>query len=807
MTIPVQNPVIEYDFTGPGEYEFDFYIMAANTLVVQHYIENESIITLIPNQDYTVSFSEDGPGKITVTYDPPEYGVLRILRKTDKAQKTDYLNGGAFDQEILERDFDRIYMILQELSTTFEISGVSNWRGEWQPDTAYMAHDVVSGPAGTKFEYSLLTCIVDHVSSDNFEDDFNAGLWRLSFDLVDLTELLEEAKEAMEQACACRDQACDCAIAACNCKTDAETAATTAEQHAISAGESVSLADEAAACAQKWSSEEEDVPIDCGGHQGYSAYHWAQKAGQGGITTITSSDPDVCAITEPDARTRHLIFNTDQASGLPKLDQNGKIKIEQLPVMGLQFYGGFIGHDNCPKEYSTPPETSCTEPDYRNPSELWPSVTFPNGSYFIVTSPTSDEDPGHVNVINDDGSGHIQVVSGDALMYSDGTDGHTPGWYHVPNVVQGGGIAAEVLFDDSNTVIKGTNLQIWCENADGVITGKVDRSGDTMSGDLEIEKDDPALILTDVGQSSFKMSGETGLNFYKDNTLMVSMATNMLKTYGYMAVESSSDPYASLVNSSVYGVGSQWRTVVDASGNFKIQYWNGISWSNLFTANPDTGQIDFSFDIDAPNWDGGGGDPGTGCECVEEILVTGNAPHIRWDRGSNTVWRTGMSRGTNAWGIEVSINGGAWVPQMYSENGGEMVFGDPPRSPYPPTEIDALANKWYVDNKVTTWHNFESYIEIDQGTSAPYLNFRTSSGKVSTFSCDNVSLAFFIFGTMQLSFDGNYIYCWTPTQCNAAEEDLTEKSFVPKSYIDSRMQALNSRVQALEDRISILENK
>jgi len=81
MTLPVQQPWIDYDYQGPNEYEFPFYAYSPDDIKVSHYIEGESIVILQPGADYTVALNPDGSGKVTTTYDPRiKTALLKILR-------------------------------------------------------------------------------------------------------------------------------------------------------------------------------------------------------------------------------------------------------------------------------------------------------------------------------------------------------------------------------------------------------------------------------------------------------------------------------------------------------------------------------------------------------------------------------------------------------------------------------------------------------------------------------------------------------------------------------------------------------
>ena len=578
MTIPVQQPWVDYDYTGPGEYEFQFYIDEATSLRVRHVIENESIVDLIYGQDYTAEFTPYGPGKIITTYDPPAYGTLRIERNTPKEHKVDYVNNDPFDMEILEKDFDRVTMIIQELKRTFEMTGLTTWRGEWKPNTVYQAHDAVTGPKGSVYEYSIFTAVVDHTSSDDFETDFLAGIWHLSFDMVDLAELVARAEQAAQDACDCQDEACQCKIAACECATNAQKSEDNAQQHAIDAAEYVSLAGERAQCASYWANYPEDQPVPCGDGTQYSAYHWAVKSAHGGLNELYSTDTEMILIESYADKERTLVIHSDRALGIPKLDANGKIKVEQIPLTGMTFFGGLRGDDDCPKS-SPYNETPCAEPDYRNPTERFddPSLVFVSGSYFIITS------DGNMNLKNPDdpgGPNTVQAVaSGDGIIYADGSGAYPEGWYLIPGVVQGGDIASNILFDDSNTNIKGTNVQVWNEAADAAIQQKMDKGGGEFYGDIIINKDDPALEFNDAGNQRWRFHAHSDNTFVLQNfqggsweNIVRWMDQSSISHFSEVIYIEGPLPENRFYNTAMTGgsKGQQWREFTDTAGNYHL---------------------------------------------------------------------------------------------------------------------------------------------------------------------------------------------------------------------------------------------
>lgn len=220
---------------------------------------------------------------------------------------------------------------------------------------------------------------------------------------------------------------------------------------------------------------------------------------------VTSSDDQILAIVGTDPEVPLLELSTNVPFGTIKLDANGNVPLDQLPLTGLQPLGPFRGDDECPKPGDDPGD--CTVPDYRNPSERFPGVTFASGQFYIITT------AGNVNLI-DPGTG-LEVVTvvteGDFILYAEGV-GQPPvdGWFLVRRDTTI--FAVSVVFDDTNTTIKGTNVQAWNEAADARIDAveaasdaadatlraqKVDRAGDTMTGDLEIVGTEPAFTLED----------------------------------------------------------------------------------------------------------------------------------------------------------------------------------------------------------------------------------------------------------------------------------------------------------------------
>jgi len=257
------------------------------------------------------------------------------------------------------------------------------------------------------------------------------------------------------------------------------------------AEEAATISEEASVNAYLWAQEDEDVPVDDGVHpSGFSAYHWAKKAEEGGIIDIFSDDELMLRINTPDPRYRSIEPIVGSAGGMVKLDNNNYIPLEHMPFDGsIRFIAPIEGHNRCPKyQYQIPDETACVEPDTRNPSERVPSVSFLSGDWFATVQ--CDEEPllNQMNLINPETQLYeIQsIVNGDGIIYLDGADGVTAaGWYRLERFVGDDEVFADsVIFNDSTTIIKGVNVQVWNQAADASIDSKYNKSGGQISGDV-----------------------------------------------------------------------------------------------------------------------------------------------------------------------------------------------------------------------------------------------------------------------------------------------------------------------------------
>lgn len=188
MTVSIIEPRVVLSYTGPGDYSFLFPILEEGFIDVSHRDTDGSVTQLAISVDYTVTLNPDTTGDVNLTYDSPAGGPytgdIIIERVIPIDQQVDWVNGGPLDMELLERTFDRLTMIAQQLKNTIDIgTSAFNWRGNWTTDTFYSVNELVVG-GGTE---SIYIATADHTSGD-FATDVANGLFELLIDVNTVAE-------------------------------------------------------------------------------------------------------------------------------------------------------------------------------------------------------------------------------------------------------------------------------------------------------------------------------------------------------------------------------------------------------------------------------------------------------------------------------------------------------------------------------------------------------------------------------------------------------------------------------------------
>jgi len=161
--------------------------------------------------------------------------------------------------------------------------------------------------------------------------------------------------------------------------------------------------------------------------------------------------------------------NINKANGPVQLDAEGNLPPGLVNVTGIHILGPLRGDNLCPKPSDTGGE--CTDPDTRNPSQLYPSLaaSYKNGDAYIITM-ESGEASGTMLLFEYSGDPAEQVltvVAGDGVMFlTEVEDADNPGvilvqegWYLFPNL-SGSEDAVSIYYDSSgNVYVLGVNVQ------------------------------------------------------------------------------------------------------------------------------------------------------------------------------------------------------------------------------------------------------------------------------------------------------------------------------------------------------------
>ena len=302
MTVAATAPIITYEYTGPADYDFPFRVFTETDVVISH-IDLDGVTTVLTiGIDYTVLLTEGIIGGTSILTYAPTTGTITMLRRLPLTQTTDWVNNGPFDMELLEQDFDKNVMLLQEMQVSVDGAYVvSTWRGDWEALTYYSSRDTVENSATGNIYIST----VDHISGSDFDADLAAGIWSLMIDLEAVEAARLDAEESAAEALASETAALASETAASLSETSADTDATTASTQAgiaTSAATAAQLdawtAEAEKLTAASYADEAEDVFVKIYTSDGdgtftatdtteYSALHWAAKAEE-----ATSFDPD-----------------------------------------------------------------------------------------------------------------------------------------------------------------------------------------------------------------------------------------------------------------------------------------------------------------------------------------------------------------------------------------------------------------------------------------------------------------------------------------------------------------------------------
>ena len=242
MTVAATAPIITYEYTGPADYDFPFRVFTETDVVIS-YLDVQGVTTLLLiGVDYTVELVEGiVGGTCKITYAPTD-GTISVYRQLPIIQTTDWVNNGPFDMELLEQDFDKNVMLLQEmgLAISGELTGVA-WTGLWESVYPYRIGNLVEAP-----DSNWYMAINDHTSSTDFDADLASGNWALALNIAYLENLTTLAAQSEFNAAASAGEALTSAADALVSEANAASSETNASLSENNAANCASEANQSA---------------------------------------------------------------------------------------------------------------------------------------------------------------------------------------------------------------------------------------------------------------------------------------------------------------------------------------------------------------------------------------------------------------------------------------------------------------------------------------------------------------------------------------------------------------------------------
>jgi len=238
--------------------------------------------------------------------------------------------------------------------------------------------------------------------------------------------------------------------------------------------------------------------------------------------------------------------------------------------------------------------------------------------------------------------------------------------------------ASDLIFNDTNTCLKGDNVQIFCEALDEEVCKKVNRAGDRMTGHLYIEHNEPSLFLRSPNNLNTRIVRFTN---YRDTDSFNIYTYNQ---YGEVTTWSIYDPETKIANFyqqvALHKEGTEHNHVVTKG------YIDGSFVKK--TGGEFTGNINF---ITVPTTNG----------------------HPTKDNDLATVAYVKSSTGA---GNYVPVTGGVFT--------GHVSFSVIPSSSGVPTQPQDLVTKEYVDSN---FGGEENYVPVTGGTFTGDVNFNANA--------------------------------------------------------------------------------
>lgn len=132
MSVPAQTPITG-PYTANGntkQFAYTFYLLQETDLVVFLGGVKKTLHT-----DYEVTgIGQTQGGNVVFTINPPQGVQVLLKRQTPYTRNTDYADNGDLLADVLNQDFDRLWLSLQEINANFSSSISRPVGGDWDAD-------------------------------------------------------------------------------------------------------------------------------------------------------------------------------------------------------------------------------------------------------------------------------------------------------------------------------------------------------------------------------------------------------------------------------------------------------------------------------------------------------------------------------------------------------------------------------------------------------------------------------------------------------------------------------------------------
>jgi len=241
--VPISGPYIANGVTTQSAYKF--YLLFATDMQVFVGGQKKTL-----NTDYTVTGVGNSQGGNVVFISAPANGLeVLIKRATHYTRQTDYADNGDLLADVVNDDFDRIWLALQEINASFSSS--------------------ISKPVGGNWDAQSLR--ITNVSDGTQPQD-----------VATLNQLNVVNDSAGQSAKAAANSATAAKTSENNSASSQQAAVASASAASVSAGNS----SDSANLAQKWASNPVGTEVTAGK---YSAFHYASKAGDSAAAASSSA--------------------------------------------------------------------------------------------------------------------------------------------------------------------------------------------------------------------------------------------------------------------------------------------------------------------------------------------------------------------------------------------------------------------------------------------------------------------------------------------------------------------------------------